>query len=159
MLADADSLGATFEYLAQDFSWNNANGAFVLNLHSEVIPAAMIDTINASIRYEPFSNGVLAIFQQLELSAVVHCRCKLGDPVGDPTVRFEGGTRLAVHWPGVARIFVRVRIMDLATPANLMDSLQDCILSGHSVSDVEDPDQNQSFRPWSEDEDSDTGSS
>jgi hypothetical protein len=154
MLDESD----TFEYLAQDFSWNDANGAFVLNLHSEVIPAAMIDTINASIRYEPFSNGVLAIFQQLELSAVVHCRCKLGDPVGDPTVRFEGGTRLAVHWPGVARIFVRVRIMDL-TIDNLIESLQDCILSGHSVSDVEDPDQNQSFRPWSEDEDSDTGSS
>ncbi len=148
----------TFEYLAQDFSWNNDTGAFVLSLHSEKIPAAMIDPMNRSIRFEPFSNGVLAIFQQPQLSAAVHCRCKVGDPIGDLVVRFEGGTRLVVLWPGVSRIFVRVRIMDLP-PENLIDSLQDCILSQHSVSDVENPDQNQSFRPWSDDEDSDSGSS
>ncbi len=149
---------SSIEYLAQDFSWNQENSVFTLNLHSELISATMLDPMNGSIRYEPYCNGVLAIFQQPQLSAVVHCRCKMGEPVGDLVVRFEGGATLLVQWPGVTRIFVRVRIMGVA-PENLIEMLRDCIFSGHSVSDSENPDQNQSFRPWSEDENSDTGSS
>jgi hypothetical protein len=154
MLDDSES--DTFQYLAQDFSWNDDTCVFELNFHSDMIPAAILGPTNSSIRFEPFNNGVIAIFQQPQLSAVVHCRCKVGHPVGELGVRFESGTRLVVHWPGVTRIFARVRIMELA-PENLIDSLQDCILSGHSVSDVDNPEQNSSFRPWSDDEDSDTG--
>ena len=62
-------------------------------------------------------------------------------------------TSLRIFWDGVTRIFARIRIMQ-APLEGLRDMLTDDIENGHSVSDVEDPDQNQSFRPWSDEEDS-----
>jgi hypothetical protein len=142
----------SFRYLAEDLSWNDESSMFALNLHSDVIPAELIDSLNESIRYELFNNGVIAVFQQPQLSAIIYCRCKVGDPVGELAVRFDSGARLEVQWPGVNRIFVRVRIMDLTLPETMIEMLQDCIRNGHSMSDVEEPERNQSFRPWSESE-------
>jgi hypothetical protein len=42
--------------------------------------------------------------------------------------------------------------MDLTLPETMIEMLQDCIRNGHSMSDVEEPERNQSFRPWSESE-------
>ena len=90
------------------------------------------------------------------MSGLVHCRCMQGSPVQRVRVEFENGTQLIVHWPGVTRIFARVRIIESTEPDNMMAMLRDDIEGGHSVSDVENPEENQSRRPWSDEEDSET---
>ena len=46
--------------------------------------------------------------------------------------------------------------MQSITQDSMLNMLRDDIESGHSRSDVENPETNQSFRPWSDEEDSET---
>ncbi len=59
-----------------------------------------------------------------------------------------------MHWPGVTRAFVRLRIMATTAPDTMIAMLRDEIDGGHSKSDVENFETNQSFCPWSDEEDS-----
>jgi hypothetical protein len=145
----------SMRYLAQDVLCNGA-GQFVISLHSIIFPPDLIPAINDSLRYETISTGVLAVAQETNVAVLVHCKCKHGVPEESIKVGFQGGTSLHVSWTGARRIFVRVRIMESTTINVLMDMLRDDIQSGHSVSDVENPDSNQSFRPWSDQDDSET---
>ena len=145
-----------FNYLTQDFSWNADDSRFILTMHSGILPLDLIPELNQAVRYEEVQNGTLAIFQHPRISALVLCRCKAGHPTEGIAARFEDATRLLLTWPGVLRAFVRVRIMETTTPENMMDMLRDDIEGRYSLSDVENADQNQSFRPWSDEEDSET---
>jgi hypothetical protein len=145
-----------FQYLAQDFAWNAEDGHFLLTLHSDSLPHEFLLALNQTVEYECVQGITTATFHLPQFSAVVHCKCKQGHPTGNLAANFEVGNRLTVHWPGATRIFARVRIMDAATPDNMISMLLDDIESGHSRSDVESPETNQSFRPWSDEEDSET---
>ncbi len=146
-------------YVAQDVHCNGMD-QFVISLHSNILPPDSIAAINDSLTYETISTGVVAAAQETtttpSIAALVHCTCKHGEPEDSINVSFQGGTSLLISWTGARRIFVRVRIMELTTVNVLMDMLRDDIQSGHSVSDVENPDSNQSFRPWSDQDDSET---
>ena len=144
------------EYLTQDMSWNSNDGNFVLELHYNVIPEAIIDPLNQSMIYEVIERGMVATSQNTERALIIHCRCKQGCPTGDFEAKFCNSKICVVRWPGVTRIFVRIRVMESTTTDTLMDILTDDIEGGHSVSDVENPDVNQSFRPWSDQDDSET---
>ena len=98
------------------------------------------------------------MFHSNQISVLVHLKCKQGNPVQSVSARFESSTRLSVLWPGVTRIFARVRIIETTNPDDMMAMLRDDIEGGHSVSDVENPEENQSRRPWSDDETSDADS-
>jgi hypothetical protein len=141
-------------YLTQDFSWNAEDGHFVFTLHSDILPHDWLMQLNQTVGYECVEDSTTAKFHLPQISVIVHCRCKQGLPTGNLFASFESGNRLTVYWPGITRIFVRVRIMETATLDNIISMLQDDIESGHSKSDVEDPETNQSFRPWSDEEDS-----
>ena len=143
-------------YLTQDLSWNAEDNTFDLELHSDVLPSDTIHPLNQSVRYERDGDAVVSIFFLPQFTAIVHCKCKQGHPTGDITTRFESGDHLSVHWPGVTRAFIRVRIMATTAPDNMIAMLRDDIEGGHSTSDVEHPESNQSFRPWSDEEDSET---
>ena len=141
-------------YLTQDFSWNAEDSIFALELHSDVLPHDSFHPLNQSVRYERDGTAVISIFSLPQITAIIHCKYKRGNPIGDIAIRFESGDHLSVHWPGVSRAFVRVRIMATTSPDNMISMLRDDIESGHSTSDVEHPETNQSFRPWSDEEDS-----
>jgi hypothetical protein len=141
-------------YLTQDLSWNSEDSLFVLELHSNVLPHDSVQTLNQSVRYEHDGDAVISIFFLPQITAIVHCKCKQGRPTADLAVAFDRGDRLSVHWPGVTRTFVRIRIMATTSPNTMIAMLRDDIESMHSMSDVEHPETNQSFRPWSDEEDS-----
>jgi hypothetical protein len=142
-------------YVAQDVLCNGVD-EFVVTLHSSIMPPDSIPAINESLRYETISTGIIAVAQEANIAVLVHCKCKHGAPEENIKVGFQGGTSLHISWTGARRIFIRVRIMESTTINVLMDMLSDDIQSGHSVSDVENPDINQSFRPWSDQDDSET---
>ena len=145
-----------FQYLAQDFAWNAEDSHFILSLHSDTLPHDWLLPLNQTVAYVCVEGIATATFQLPHISALVHCKCKQGHPTGDISASFESGNRLTVHWPGVTRIFARVRIMQSITQDSMLNMLRDDIESGHSRSDVESPETNQSFRPWSDEEDSET---
>lgn len=138
-----------FRCLTQDFCWNAHDSRFVLPLHSDVFYANAIE-----VKHELDGDARLAIFQGPELSAVVYCTYKEGIPSKQFTARFESATSLYIDWPGVTRIFARVRIIESTENANMVAILHDDIEGGHS--DVEDPHLDQSRNPWSDQEDSET---
>jgi hypothetical protein len=148
--------GEDFRYLTQDFCWNAHDSRFELQLHSNVFFPDAIDALGEA-RYDLDGEAKWAIFHGPQMSAIVHCTCKEGNPNQQITVQFESETSLCIRWPGVTRIFARVRIMESSdNDDNMVAMLQDDIEGGHSVSDVENPHQNQSRRPWSDEEDSET---
>ena len=141
-------------YLTQDLSWNAEDSIFALELHSAVLLPDSVESLNQTVKYENDGDAVISIFCIPQITALIHCKCKRGTPTGDVVVRFEDSNHIAVHWPGVTRVFVRVRIMATTPPDNMITMLLDDIEGGHSTSDVDQPEKNQSFRPWSDDEDS-----
>jgi hypothetical protein len=143
-------------YLAQDFSWTSHCSRFRLTLHSNLVSSDSFVEFNKSVHYEPAWNGILAIFQVPQFSALVFCRSKDGQPTALVDVQFESSMHLTVIWPGVSRAFFRVRIIEDMAGESVATLLSDDIESGHSLSDVENPEQNQSFRPWSDDDVSET---
>ena len=146
-------LAADIGYLATDFMWN-AESEFRLNFHNQIIPENIVLGFNQHLQYRGYAGFVMASAQHTGYSLIVHCKPKRGSPTADmPQLRING-TELHISWPGVTRIFVRVRIMEATTLDDLTAILMDDIGSGHSVSDVDDPDRNQSFKPWSDEEDS-----
>ena len=145
-----------FRYLTQDFSWNAVDSRFILPLHSDVFSPASVPESFADVQYQSDGNAEVAIFQSPQMSALAHFKCKQGSPLQQIRVKFEGGTRLSVQWAGVTRIFARVRIMESTDPDNMLAMLRDDIEGEHSLSDVENPEENQSRRPWSDEEDSET---
>ena len=155
---------ATVSYLAQDNMTNsnttNAADNFAMTLQSCILHRVPSDEINQKLRYEDVGGGVAAIYQNTaaipSIVVLIHCRCKLGIPHGNPKVVLESVTSLRIIWPGARRIFIRTRIMENTTFDVLMDMLRDDIRSRHSVSDVEHPETDQSFRPWSDHDDSET---
>jgi hypothetical protein len=146
---------AEFVYLTQDFCWSSDEGRFLLTLHSETFALDIVQALNQSMRYEDLRNGKAASSQHHETNVLVFCTCKLGNPSGELEIRFQDTTNLIVSWPGVSRVFVRVRIMESTTAENMTVMLLDDIEGGHSLSDVDQPERNRSFRPWSDDENSD----
>ena len=152
-------MNATTMYLAQDNLSNTAD-IFAVTMQSFILHQDWIAEINENLRYERIGGGVAALYQNTATdpgyAVLVHCTCKLGIPQGDPTVAFESVTSLRISWPGVRRIFIRTRIMENTTLDILMDMSRDDIGSRHSVSDVENPETDQSFRPWSDQDDSET---
>ena len=144
-------------YLAQDISLNG-DSHFHLLLHSCLMQDEVIHDLSARITYDrtDLVTTAKAFLETPQLSTIIHCTCKLGIPNGDLEVRFLAGDNIHVHWNGVRRIFVRVRMIESTTLAVLTAMLQDDIDSGHSISDIENPEQNQSFRPWSDQDDSET---
>ena len=145
------------EYITQDMSWNSANSIFDLVLHTSLLSERQTEHINGQLSYDSKDNAEIASAEVADTSVIIHCKCKKGAPTGRIGVRFESGASLRVTWPGVSRIFVRIRIMHDTPLTTMMDMLEDDIENRHSVSDVEYPDQDQSFRPWSDEEDSDNG--
>jgi hypothetical protein len=142
-------------YLTQDFSWNSEDNIFSLELHSNVLHTNFIQTLNQSVRYEDEDgNAVIAIFSIPQITAIVHCKCKQGCPTSEVAATFASGDRLTLHWPGVTRAFVRVRIMATTATDTMIAMLRDDIQGMHSLSDVEHPETNQSSQPWSDEEDS-----
>ena len=102
--------------------------------------------------------SITACAHQSDISVVIHCTCKQGQTTDEMEARFDSQTALHIAWQGATRIFVRIRIME-ATLQGLMRMLVDDIESGHSVSDVEEPERNHCSRPWSDDEDSELDTS
>ncbi len=90
---------------------------------------------------------MVAILSVPQVSIVLHCKCKLGCPTGELKVDIEPAARIKVHWPGVSRIFVRVQIMESTPTETMLHMLQDDIESGHSKSDTDRPEANQSTLP------------
>ena len=82
--------------------------------------------------------------------------CKQGDPSHPLDISLESTANIVLIWPGVTRVFARVRIMEATTAEELKYMVIDDIESRHGTSDVEHPESNQSFRPWSDEEDSET---
>lgn len=145
-----------FRYLTQDFSWNSIDSRFILPLHSDVFFPDSVPESFSDVKYEHDGDAEIAIFQDPQISALIYVKSKQGSPLQDVKVRFENGSRLSVHWPGVTRIFARVRILESTDPDNMIVMLRDDIEGGYSMSDVETPEENQSRRPWSDEEDSET---
>ena len=50
-------------------------------------------------------------------------------------------------------IFARVRVIRLTNPDTMISILEEDIEDGHSVNDVEKPEENQLHRLWSDEED------
>ena len=127
-------------YLAQD-NMSNAADLFAVTLQSGILQPEIIPEINSSLRYEAVGNGVAALCHNAsrapDVAVLIHCTCKLGEVRGDLEVMFDSATNIRISWPGVSRVFTRIRIMESATVDVLMDMLQDDIRSRHSVSDVE----------------------
>ena len=146
----------SFQYLAQDFSWNSRDSDFILPLHYSAFRPGSIENINRKVQYQKDGDSWIAIFQHQSLSALVHCKCKKGTPTQDLAVRFESETSVRVQWPDVTRLFARVRLMDTDDLDNFQNMLQDDIEGGYSLSDVDRPEENQSRRPWSDEDDSET---
>ena len=146
-------------YLAQD-NMSNAADLFAVTLQSGILQPEIVPEINSSLRYETVGNGVAALCHNAsrapDVAVLIHCTCKLGEVRGDLEVMFDSATNIRISWPGVSRVFTRIRIMESTTVDVLMDMLQDDIRSRHSVSDVENPETDQSFRPWSDQDDSET---
>ena len=147
---------ATNGYLTQDFAWNADNGQFDLALHSDMLPLHLAAPLMQSLRYEQNGENIMvAILSIPQITMILHCKCKKGSPEGGLVVAIETAARIKLHWPGVSRVFVRVRIMESTAAETMLMMLQDDIEGGHSKSDTESPEANQSSRPWSDEEDSD----
>ena len=150
---------APMRYVAQDVHCSGMD-QFVLSLHSNIVAPDLIPVLNGSLRYETMYSGVVAVAQEMNttpsIAVLVHCKCKHGEPEEHIKICFQSGATLLVSWTGARRVFFRVRIMESTTIDVLMDMLRDDIQSGYSVSDVENPDSNYSFRPWSDQDDSET---
>ena len=140
------------QYLAQDFSWNSRDNFFQLLLHQNILATEVLDAINQSFGYNVRGNLAEASTEIANFSIIVLCRCKKGRPEGIFSVRLERGDKILVEWPGVSRMFVRVRIMESVSLNGLKSMLIDDMESQYSVSDSEIAEENQSFRPWSDDE-------
>ena len=146
----------SFHYLTQDFCWNASDNYFVLNLHTNVFSPHDIEPLLDHIEYRQDGDAEIAIFHNSDKSVVIHCKCKGGIPLQRISVDVESQTRLSVRWPGVTRIFARVRIVGPTDPDTMISMLRDDIDGGYSVSDVDNPEENQSHRPFSDGEDSET---
>jgi hypothetical protein len=143
-------------YLSQDFSWNAQDGRFPLTLHSDIFPLELLSALNQSAQYEYYGKTVIAILSVPQISALFHCECKQGEPAHNLDMSLESTAEIVLIWPGVTRIFARVRIMKATTAEELKHMVIDDIESRHGTSDVELLESNQSFRPWSDEEDSET---
>ena len=88
------------------------------------------------------------------LQAIVLCTCKQGLPTGDTAASLTAETALS-YWPGVTGTFAHHGDNQSEI---MMDVLRDDIESGHSKSDVENPETNLrlSFCLWSDREDLET---
>ena len=149
-------LDAGLGYLTQNFSWNAEDGRFPLTLHSEVFQNEWLGPLNNSAHYEYDGEIVISVLSIPQLSVIVHCKCKQGHATHNLSIRLENASGIVLTWPGVTRLFARIRIMEATTAEQLKYMVVDDIESGHSKSDVEHPDTNQTFRPWSDEEDSET---
>ncbi len=148
---------ANNEYLTQDFAWNADDGQYDLTMHSDMLPLHLAAPLMQSLRYEQDGENVMvAILSIPQITMILHCKCKQGSPAGELVVAIETAARIKLHWPGVSRVFVRVRIMESTAAETMLLMLLDDVEGGHSKSDTESPDVNQSSRPWSDQEDSDT---
>ena len=131
-------------YLAQD-NMSNAADLFAVTLQSGILQPEIIPEINSSLRYEAVGNGVAALCHNAsrapDVAVLIHCTCKLGEVRGDLEVMFDSATNILISesWPGVSRVFTRIRIMESTTVDVLMNMLQDDIRSRDSVRDVENP--------------------
>ena len=143
------------QYLTQDFSLNAHDGQYDLKLHSDILQH-LVGPLMASVRYEKDSEKIIAIFCIPQISMILHCKYKQGHPTSDLEIGIKEAARIQIHWPGVSRIFVRVRIMEFTAIETMLSMLRDDIESGHSKSDTECPEANQSSRPWSDEDDSET---
>ncbi len=146
----------SLRYLTQDFSWNAEDGRFPLALHTDIFPLELLSPLNQSAQYEYDGPTVIAILSIPQFSVLVHCKCKQGDPSQPLDISLENTAKIVLIWPGVTRVFARVRIMEATTAEELKYMVIDDIESRHGTSDVEQPESNQSFRPWSDEEDSET---
>ena len=146
-------------YLAQDFLCNGLD-QFIITVQSRILPIEAITDVNASLRYESFDNGVLATARiensSPAIAVVIHFKPKIGEASENIDAIFLDQNRFQIAWKGIRRLFVRVRIMETTTVEALTQMLRDDIQSGHSISDIEDPDIDHSFRPWSDQDDSET---
>ena len=144
-------------YLAQDNIWNG-NGEFTLVVDLNFVASGDLHDLNKNMQYERVSNEITGTtrISTPEISAIIHCKCKKGIPSDNVQIIFSNCNTLHVIWPGVTRIFVCIRIMEAICPNVLYNMLMDDLDSGHSLSDVEMPERNQSYRPWSDDDDSET---
>jgi hypothetical protein len=142
-------------YVAQDKNLNG-RGLYSFDLPSDLLDTCDIYDINTNITYEDIEGGVTGKFSihSPDLSAIIHCKCKTGTPTSCLTLRFLSNRQVEVSWSGVTRIFIRIRIIESTPTQTLINMLLDDLRSGYSLSDVEDPDIDQSFRPWSDDDDS-----
>jgi hypothetical protein len=143
-------------YVAQDFSWNSRNGDFQLRLCQDILNGDVLHEVNRNLQFNVAGSKAMASVQTAQLSVIIHCKSKKGKPTRNFSVNFHDGSDLRVHWEGVTRLFVRVRIMESISIDGLRSILIDDIGNRHSVSDVEDGDENHSRRPWSDDEDGGT---
>jgi hypothetical protein len=144
------------KYIARDFMWNGSD-FFVLNLGVSVCDDdRVLETLNERTEFLELLGGQAAICHDpsTNIAAIVHCRIKVGIPQGDIRVFFENASTIKLEWPGVRRVFVRFRVLAPVTKQHMLDVLHDDIASHHSESDVELPDRNQTFHPWSDDESS-----
>jgi hypothetical protein len=117
-------------YLTQDFSWNADDGHYDLVLHSEVLLQQLIGPLMQSARYEKDGDKVMvAIFCIPQISMILHCKCKQGSPTGSLDIIIKEARRIDLIWPGVSRIFVRVRIMESTTTETMLNMLRDPILT------------------------------
>jgi hypothetical protein len=150
-------LAPDFRYIAQDTNLNGS-GYFLLSLHWDILSSTNLHTFNLSVRYEDFEGGIAAKYyvSSPQLAAIIHCKSKIGSPQILPKLRFLYGGRMEVSWPQVSRIFVRIRIMEYTSLEVLSSILLDDIQSGHSLSDIDEPERNQTIRPWSDEEDSES---
>jgi hypothetical protein len=142
------------QYITQDMNWNSVNSVFDLVLHTQILSDSNVNDINRLFSFESSGNAEIGTAQTADKCVIVHCKCKEGLPTDRIDLRFDSGTALRVAWPGVTRVYVRIRIMSSTSLPTMMDMLEDDIENRYSVSDVEYPEQNQSFRPWSDDDDS-----
>ena len=143
------------QYLSQDISWNG-NGEYHLTLDASFLSEEIAIGLNEHWEYVSAETMSVATAQHSNISTIIHCSCKQGSPADSMRLRICSGGVVHITWPGVTRIFVRIRIMEAIPLQTMRNILIDDIESGHSVSDVEAPDANQSFRPWSDQDDSET---
>ena len=145
-------------YLAQDFLLNG-NDHFKITLHSSIIPKDSVGDLNASMTYETFREGVLAT-AKVHLNDVVHpiliyIKCKIGSvSTYFPYIEFIDGSCIQLAWAGAKRVFLRIRYVESALIDDVKTMLLDDLSNRYSVSDVENSDYDQSFRPWSDEDNS-----
>jgi hypothetical protein len=140
-------------YIAQDFVCN-ADGEFDLTLYMAILSDDVIQHLNSQLQYGETQNSVTVSAHHPDFSLITHFKVKGGSPTDGMTMFINSGTLLHISWPGVTRMFARIRIMENTSLEILSDMLADDIQNGNSISDVDEPERNQSFRPWSDDEES-----